>query len=103
MRILDADQAIKLFQSMSADAIVKGDYQRAQIYQACRTIIDNLANEEDNIGRKTVYKLLDWAIECGFCYDNLDELYQKYSHDIQNMDYVDGLLYIAQQEVRANN
>lgn len=103
MRLIDADQAIKFFQSMSALSVVNGDYQRSKMYQAAVSAIDGLANAQNNIGKKTVYQLLDWMIQAGFGYDELDQLYWKYQHEIENMNYVDGLIYIAQQEVRNEN
>lgn len=49
---------------------------------------------------KALSLLLDWAIECGFGFDNLgDGLYEKYEQDIKEMKYKDGLIYIAEKIV----
>lgn len=103
MRIIDADQAIKFFQSMSALSVVNGDYDRSKMYQAAVYAIDQLADAKNNIGKQTIYKLLGWITQCGFGYDELDDLYWKYQDKLKDMDYVQGLLYIAQQEVRNEN
>lgn len=51
---------------------------------------------EDKI--KGLRLLIDWAVECGFGYDNIPNEYEKYKEDIKNMDYVEGLIYIATRE-----
>lgn len=53
----------------------------------------------DHITEKALRLLLEWAIECGFGYDNLGDLYDKYKNDIESMDYSDGLIHIAKMEV----
>ena len=59
-------------------------------------------NDPDHIAEaneKALRLLLEWAIECGFGYDNLGDLYDKYKNDIETMDYSDGLIYIAKMKV----
>ena len=53
------------------------------------------------ISEKALELLLDWAIDCGFGYDNLGDLYEKYKNEIveRNMSYIDGLIYIAEMEI----
>lgn len=41
--------------------------------------------------------LLKWAIECGFGYDNFIDEYNRYKEDIENMDYTEGMIYIAKK------
>lgn len=43
--------------------------------------------------------LLDWAIECDFGYDNIPEEYEKYKDEIKDMDYKEGLIYIAEKKI----
>jgi hypothetical protein len=43
--------------------------------------------------------LLDWAIECDFGYDNIPDEYEKYKDEIADMDYKEGLIYIAEREI----
>jgi len=42
--------------------------------------------------------LVEWMIECGFGYDNIPEEYEKYKEEISDMDYIEGLIYIATKE-----
>lgn len=49
---------------------------------------------------KALRLLLDWAVECGFGYDNIPEEYEKYEHEIKDMDYTEGLIYIAEREAK---
>ena len=43
--------------------------------------------------------LLDWAIECDFGYDNIPEEYEEYKDEIADMDYKEGLIYIAEKKI----
>lgn len=47
--------------------------------------------------------LLDWAIECGFGYDNISNEYEIYKNEIKDMDYTEGLIYIATKEAAKND
>jgi len=51
------------------------------------------------IREKALSLLLDWAIECGFGYDNIPEEYAIYEKDIADLDYKEGLIYIAKNEI----
>ena len=42
--------------------------------------------------------LVNWAVECGFSYDNIPEVYEEYKEEISDMDYTEGLIYIAKKE-----
>jgi len=42
--------------------------------------------------------LADWAVECGFGFDNIPEEYEKYKEEISDMGYTEGLVYIARKE-----
>lgn len=44
-------------------------------------------------------RLLEWAVECGFGYDQIPELYEQYKNEIDGMRYTDGLLYLASQSL----
>lgn len=46
---------------------------------------------------KALRLLLEWAIECGFGYDNFPEEYDRYKNDIENMEYIEGMIYIAEK------
>ena len=43
--------------------------------------------------------LIEWAIQSGFGYDSIPEEYEKYKEEIKDMDYTEGLIYIAMKEV----
>lgn len=43
--------------------------------------------------------LAEWAVECGFGYDNIPDEYEKYKDDIVDMGYAEGLVYIVKMEV----
>lgn len=45
-------------------------------------------------------RLLEWAVECGFGYDNIPELYEQYKNEIDGMSYTDGLLYLASRSLK---
>lgn len=48
---------------------------------------------------KALELLLDWAIECGFGYDSIPEEYERYKAEIADMDYEEGLIYIAERAI----
>lgn len=43
---------------------------------------------------------VEWFVECGFGYDNIPDLYEKYKDEIKKRDmgYNEGLIYIITQE-----
>lgn len=41
--------------------------------------------------------LLNWAVECGFGYDNFPEEYERYENDVKDMEYIEGMIYIAEK------
>lgn len=45
-------------------------------------------------------QLLDWAVGCGFGYDNIPEVYEQYKNEIDGMSYTDGLLYLASRSLK---
>lgn len=48
---------------------------------------------------KALRLLLEWAIECGFGYDNFPEEYKKYEREIKDMSYTEGMIYIAEKVI----
>ena len=63
---------------------------------------DGVYSEEDE--NKALRLLLKWAVECDFGYDNFPEEYECYKEDIEDMDYIEGMIYIAKKviEEKAN-
>lgn len=47
--------------------------------------------------------LTEWAIQCGFGYDNIPEEYEKHKEIIKDMGYDEGLIFIATQEANIEN
>lgn len=54
---------------------------------------------KQEIYEKALDLFIKWAVECGFGYDNIPELYEKYEEKIKDMSYEEGLKYIALKEV----
>lgn len=59
------------------------------------------ALEQESKTDKALNLLAEWAIECGFGYDNIPEEYEKYKDDIAEMGYREGLVYIVKMESEA--
>lgn len=64
--------------------------------------IKALPSAESTHREKALLLLLDWAVECGFGYDNIPEEYAMYEKNVENMGYMEGLIYIAEREVEQN-
>ena len=47
---------------------------------------------------KALDLFIEWAVECGFGYDNIPDLYERYQQELKNMNYIDDLIYIALKE-----
>lgn len=48
---------------------------------------------------KALLLLLKWAEECGFGYDSFPEEYERYKEEIEEMGYIEGMIYIAEREI----
>lgn len=67
-----------------------------------------VVHEEDERGdsesltlkEKALMLLLEWAVECGFWFDSFQEEYEEYKEDIKDMDYMSGMIYIAEKVVK---
>lgn len=64
--------------------------------------LEHLPSAVPMLREKALLLLLDWAVECGFGFDNIPEEYELYKKDIENMGYCEGLIYIAEREVEQN-
>lgn len=62
---------------------------------SCDERIEKGLNEQIQIYQR----LLEWAVECGFGYDNIPE-YEQYKNEIEGMSYTDGLLYLASRSLK---
>lgn len=61
---------------------------------------EKLTEEKNYILIKALCLLADWATDCDFGYDNIPDLYEKYKDEIKELDYTDGLIYIALNEAK---
>lgn len=43
---------------------------------------------------------VNWVEECDFGYDNLPGIYEKYKDRIDEMDYIEGLMWVAIWEAK---
>lgn len=77
-----------------------GDYK-----EALKMLLDKIKNAPSVTPQpqtdKALNLLAEWAIECGFGYDNIPEEYEKYKDDIEEMGYREGLVYIVKMESEA--
>ena len=51
---------------------------------------------------KALRLLLEWAIECNFWYDSFPEEYERYEKDVEDMDCIEGMIYIAKKVLEEN-
>lgn len=61
--------------------------------------LDNGNKKEINIYKNALALFARWAVDSGFGYDNIGELYDEYSQEIEPLGYTEGLIYIAKKEV----
>ena len=64
--------------------------------------LEQLTSAQPTLRERALMLLLDWAVECGFGYDNFPEEYERYKDEIEDMSYIDGMIYIAEKEVERN-
>ena len=57
-------------------------------------------SESLTLKEKALMLLLEWAVECGFWFDSFQEEYEEYKEDIKDMDYMSGMIYIAEKVVK---
>ncbi|MBR5312834.1 MAG: hypothetical protein IKU40_08150, partial [Clostridia bacterium] len=49
---------------------------------------------------KALRKLVEWAVECDFGYDNLGDWWvDRFKDEIEGMDYTEGLIHLAERYV----
>ena len=73
-----------------------------QMPEAIDMAIEALKSEHLSLRERALMLLLNWAVECGFGYDNFPEEYERYKDEIEDMSYFDGMIYIAEKEVERN-
>ena len=83
------------------DAIERNAYRHTYIDQIV-DIINGLPSAQPTLRERALMLLLNWAVECDFGYDNFPEEYERYKDEIEDMSYIDGMIYIAEKEVERN-
>lgn len=59
--------------------------------------------EEVEVYKKALELYVNWADECDFGYDNIDDVYYKYKEELEklNLGYIECLIHIAVSEARS--
>ena len=102
-RLIDADELRK---RMYHDAFeVDSDMQKCDSgcwirYKMFENAIDD-APTVDVVPTNALRLFIEWASECDFGYDNIPDEYEKYKDDIEDMGWIEGLMYIVLKEAKA--
>jgi len=102
-RLIDADELRK---RMYHDAFeVDSDMQKWDSgcwirYKMFENAIDD-APTVDVVPTNALRLFIEWASECDFGYDNIPDEYEKYKDDIEDMGWIEGLMYIVLKEAKA--
>ena len=68
------------------------------IHQLARDALSLLKEQELEI--KGLRKLVEWAVECDFGYDNLGDWWvDRFKSEIEGMSYTEGLIHLAKRYV----
>lgn len=85
-------------------AIIEGTLY--EIEPAVKVILDRVMTENNELKKansglkienEALKLLVEWAEECDFGYDNFPEEYENYKDEIEDMGYIDGMIYIAKR------
>ena len=63
--------------------------------QAIDEIMELLEELEKEI--KALHLLVEWAGECDFGFDQFPDEYERYKDKINDMKYIDGMIYVAKR------
>ena len=72
------------------------------IAEECELYLKQVPSAQPTLRERALMLLLNWAVECDFGYDNFPEEYERYKDEIEDMSYLDGMIYIAEKEVERN-
>ena len=53
--------------------------------------------EEQEKEIKALHLLVEWAEECDFGFDQFPDEYERYKDKINDMKYIDGMIYVAKR------
>ncbi len=86
--------------NMAIRALEQEQYYKelANSYEKTINKLTKAISEQEPKTDKALNLLAEWAVECGFGYDNIPEQYEKYKDNIADMGYAEGLEYIAKME-----
>ena len=97
--LIDRKTAVNIMTNAVRSLPLSEPRSRAWVRAFGESELSKAASVGEHTNEKALRLLLEWAIESGFGYDNLGDLYDKYKNDIESMDYSDGLIHIAKMEV----
>lgn len=72
--------------------------QSSRVEQWLEHIEERRKPYKEEVLDKALELFIQWAVECGFGYDNLGDLLEKYEFVIEDYGYTEGLEYIAIEE-----
>ena len=56
--------------------------------------------KEQEKENKALRLLVEWARECNFGFDQFPNEYERYKDEVKDMEYVDGMIYIAKRTLK---
>ena len=90
------EKAEELYCKADEDYFFDGDWGKKLYCTECAKEHEQLAEWLKEL--KGLRLLAEWAVQCGFGYDNIPEEYERYKNIISDLDYIEGLIYIAKKE-----
>ena len=76
------------------------DCHYRQFNAECVSIMQRDAAEllkEQEKENKALRLLVEWAEECGFGFDQIQDKYERYKDEIKGMKYIDGMIHVAKR------
>lgn len=62
--------------------------------------LELLKEQEKEI--KALRLLVEWAEECDFGFDQFPDEYERYKEEIEDMDYIEGMIHVAKRTLEDN-
>lgn len=90
------EKAKELYCKADEDHFFDGDLGKKLHCTKCAEEHEQLAEWLKEL--KGLRLLAEWAVQCGFGYDNIPEEYERYKNIISHLGYIEGLIYIAKKE-----
>lgn len=96
LRMVVKDPLSSKMDVMVATSMFRAEYEFEEVEAETYQVL----GEKNDLREKALLLLLDWAIESGFGYDQFEDEYERYKDDVEDMDYEDGMIYIAEQVIK---